>query len=1086
MPFWTVEQQNLYFMLQKSHEPGNTIFRNVFSTITSLFDAKQPPYRILFQREPNATCLQIAVSDSEELIEAAWKWLGINMVPELEGISSPFAKEEWLVKKMNQILSATIADSDTDDLLHDDEIRNASRTFRQTFNVSLSERLVNWFELKILIELKDIKDIIKEPIRKLFRHSMRIITKEKQEEQYLFANMFKRDEVYDLLVQLTGDSVHRLLKNSHSNALKSPSFEQLTVNDRSNSSDDGKYSDAASMPSNNPLKHVLEHRKRNENFRQLFRLCEQEELIDVINVCYMFDLEPSLFSETLGKNRYPGRLYQSQNFLAFESFDKISTNDHDRPLCTFILPLYTITRFERINNNTYRSALVFKTWHKMIHVFKVEAEKIACEQFCDTLKKGLEANVSQMKSLLRPFLLTCKSEELLDDLVHVKDTPGGLGLQYGYQSDATKVKDHKKLNIWKNYFNENGRNLTLIRLPIFAKMIRAGIPNCLRGEIYEMCSGSMYLRFANHSVYEQILETHKDDESPALYDIEKDLHRSLPEYPAYQSPDGINRLRRVLTAYSWKNPEIGYCQAMNIVASSLLIYMTEEQTFWTLNSLVDQLCPGYYRKEIQLSVACLPWFLTLFINSMPLPFAFRILDCFFMEGPKVLFQIALSILKRNEKELVKVKDDSELLIVVKGFFASLNLPLDDATREQDEASKLEIFNSLMKSAYSDFPKVTSYKINQLRKQNELKIIGGVESFTKRNALRNIKNNANFGPDEISLIYDYFFGALYYAKNHQDKSSVPKMDLTAFSRMMETMTTWVNLHDNSSAATNDEDLAFVKQVLQAFVQRLFAYFRHETKAGITLQDTISNLGEILRGDVMSKAAFFFSLYDEDKDGELTNVDLHTMSTELFLLMNLLGSDFDHWDAICNFITLSAEQTNDHDVVDKLREDLRAASPEAERQQKRKLSSQSLVMNSKYFVDRINTMHNVLMGPEAPTINITLPSLRMIILTEDRLDQLIQTDIPQSFKLQKALVERQKGLGHEIFEALFIEGKKLANNMASNPSPSVSSKRRSLSNLSSPVISTRSPSIGPSIASTLPKSSSKSSVVDKAEEDYELVL
>lgn len=44
-------------------------------------------------------------------------------------------------------------------------------------------------------------------------------------------------------------------------------------------------------------------------------------------------------------------------------------------------------------------------------------------------------------------------------------------------------------------------------------------------------------------------------------------------------------------------------------------------------------------KDIHLSVACLPWFLTLFINSMPLPFAFRILDCFFLEGPKILFQI---------------------------------------------------------------------------------------------------------------------------------------------------------------------------------------------------------------------------------------------------------------------------------------------------------------------------------------------------------------------------------------------------------------------------------------------------------------
>lgn len=37
------------------------------------------------------------------------------------------------------------------------------------------------FELKVLIELKEIKDIYKEPIRKLFRHSMRVTTKDNQE-----------------------------------------------------------------------------------------------------------------------------------------------------------------------------------------------------------------------------------------------------------------------------------------------------------------------------------------------------------------------------------------------------------------------------------------------------------------------------------------------------------------------------------------------------------------------------------------------------------------------------------------------------------------------------------------------------------------------------------------------------------------------------------------------------------------------------------------------------------------------------------------------------------------------------------------
>lgn len=78
--------------------------------------------------------------------------------------------------------------------------------------------------------------------------------------------------------------------------------------------------------------------------------------------------------------------------------------------------------------------------------------------------------------------------------------------------------------------------------------------------MWETLSGSLYLRFANPGVYQRILEENTGRTTTSTEDIEKDLHRSLPEYAGYQNEEGIAALRRVLQAYSFKNPELGYCQ----------------------------------------------------------------------------------------------------------------------------------------------------------------------------------------------------------------------------------------------------------------------------------------------------------------------------------------------------------------------------------------------------------------------------------------------------------------------------------------------------------------------------------------------
>ena len=79
------------------------------------------------------------------------------------------------------------------------------------------------------------------------------------------------------------------------------------------------------------------------------------------------------------------------------------------------------------------------------------------------------------------------------------------------------------------------------------------------------------MRLQKPRLYTETLSRFGGKGSLAIDEIEKDLNRSLPEYPGFQSEEGIGRLRRVLTTYSWTNEQVGYCQAMNIVVAALLM-----------------------------------------------------------------------------------------------------------------------------------------------------------------------------------------------------------------------------------------------------------------------------------------------------------------------------------------------------------------------------------------------------------------------------------------------------------------------------------------------------------------------------------
>ncbi|KAI8800689.1 rab-GTPase-TBC domain-containing protein [Cladochytrium replicatum] len=562
-----------------------------------------------------------------------------------------------------------------------------------------------------------------------------------------------------------------------------------------------------------------------------------------------------------------------------------------------VLHFHAIKRVERISSQT--STIAITVWHQLKLLFQMIGDKSISDKFCGVLKEKLNAHVPNMKNL-KPFLLTCASEDVLAEREVQK---GGLGLKYGFV-ELRKNKEKNKLRYWMAYFKGKARpEFNLIRLPTYIKLVRIGIPNTLRGEMWEYSCGAIYKRYMNAGYYDRLHLDNKERASLSTEEIEKDLNRSLPEYLGYQTEEGINSLRRVLYAYSFHDPEIGYWQAMNIIVSVLLIYVTEEQAFWILSVLCERLLPGYYsvnmvgavvdnhvfetlvgkfmpvlaehlrKHEIQLSVACLPWFLSLFINSLPLPYALRILDCFFMEGPKVLFQVGgfhfansfksgLAILKTNGEAIMKVKDDGELMNLAKGYFANLG----EVVRSPEDPKNVRVttkFNQLMLTAYREFQAVTHEMIIELRKSHQLKMIHGLDTYAKRSVIRNLSNTGKFSKDDLLFICDQFFTVQYYqrAGGATAPANNDRMDMHAFKQFLGRIASWANTEkdEEEQASRLGSDTPSKPVVGHAFLDKLFEQFDRNKDGVVEFQDAVIGLGSIVHTDLMTLLKnFVFSL------------------------------------------------------------------------------------------------------------------------------------------------------------------------------------------------------------------------------------
>ncbi|GAB1294522.1 TBC1 domain family member 2B [Apodemus speciosus] len=257
---------------------------------------------------------------------------------------------------------------------------------------------------------------------------------------------------------------------------------------------------------------------------------------------------------------------------------------------------------------------------------------------------------------------------------------------------------------WENYFAST-MNREMVCSPELKNLIRAGIPHEHRSKVWKWCVDRHTRKFKDSmepGYFQTLLQKALEKQNPASKQIELDLLRTLPNNKHYSSPtsEGIQKLRSVLLAFSWRNPDIGYCQGLNsswwqwlsstwskkmLSGVSLLIVevfmpsrllhkdstripAVDQRVFRDLMSeKLPRLHTHFEQYKVDYTLITFNWFLVVFVDSVVSDILFKIWDSFLYEGPKVIFRFALALFKYKEEEILKLQDSMSIFKYLRYF-----------------------------------------------------------------------------------------------------------------------------------------------------------------------------------------------------------------------------------------------------------------------------------------------------------------------------------------------------------------------------------------------------------------------------------
>ncbi|KAF7647452.1 hypothetical protein LDENG_00172230 [Lucifuga dentata] len=255
--------------------------------------------------------------------------------------------------------------------------------------------------------------------------------------------------------------------------------------------------------------------------------------------------------------------------------------------------------------------------------------------------------------------------------------------------------EHPLLTRWAQYLAGRSEN-DLCPSPELKGLLRGGVPLEYRQRVWRwvVLARTKTIRERHPQRYQQLCEKSRTSPHSASRQIQLDLHRTLTTNQHFSSPCSptLQQLQRILLAFSWQNPAIGYCQGLNrLAAIALLVLQSEEDAFWCLVAVVETIMPqDYYTKNlvasqadqrvlkdfmaeklprlaahfeehnIDVSLVTFNWFMVVFVESLPSDILLRLWDAFLYEGTKVIFRYTLALFKYKEDDILKIRDNVEI------------------------------------------------------------------------------------------------------------------------------------------------------------------------------------------------------------------------------------------------------------------------------------------------------------------------------------------------------------------------------------------------------------------------------------------